>query len=159
MNQCPCGSDKDYSNCCAKYIDGEQSAPSPELLMRSRYTAYTLARMDYIRKTMQGKPLKEFDERSGRLWAKKVAWINLKIINSSMASIDKGYVEFAANFVENDRIHTLQEVSEFHCEQGVWFYVDGVLKPQEPGKQPILRNTPCPCGSQKKFKNCHANRH
>jgi len=156
MNLCPCGSQKSYSDCCAWFIDGNQAAPTPERLMRSRYTAYSLARMDYIQKTMRGKALQGFDEQAAERWAKKLVWLRLEIMDTSMATEDKGFVEFKASYVQKDRLHDLQEVSEFHRENGIWYYVDGELKSQQPGKQLVLRNTLCPCGSQKKFKNCHA---
>ena len=48
MNVCVCGSMKNSELCCAQYIDGEESAPTAESLMRSRYTAYTQGNIDYI---------------------------------------------------------------------------------------------------------------
>jgi SEC-C motif-containing protein len=42
---CPCGSDnKKYTDCCGRYLDGGEAAPTAEALMRSRYTAYALGR-------------------------------------------------------------------------------------------------------------------
>ncbi len=38
---CPCGSNKPYTDCCARYVEGNKHAPTAEALMRSRYTAYT----------------------------------------------------------------------------------------------------------------------
>ena len=37
---CPCGSGKEYGECCEPIIKGTALAQSPEALMRSRYTAY-----------------------------------------------------------------------------------------------------------------------
>jgi len=48
---CPCGSNKTYPNCCGRYVDGNEPAPTAEALMRSRYTAYTLLREEYLRAT------------------------------------------------------------------------------------------------------------
>ncbi|MGQ3891368.1 YchJ family protein [Legionella sp. CNM-4043-24] len=155
MTHCPCGSALTYQNCCGRFIDQLQAAGSPEQLMRSRYTAYSLTRMDYIKKTMRGRPLEGFDEDEAARWANRIIWLSLTILSTSMATGDKGYVEFKARYLENDRVHYLQEVSEFHREQDKWFYIDGELKPQEAEKKAISRNSPCPCGSQKKFKNCH----
>ena len=45
---CPCGSALACAECCARHIDGGIAAPSAEALMRSRYTAYTLGRDDYL---------------------------------------------------------------------------------------------------------------
>ncbi len=45
---CPCGNDKQYINCCGRYLDNAEAAATAEILMRSRYTAYTLEREDYL---------------------------------------------------------------------------------------------------------------
>src|SRR3970282_2574017 len=45
---CPCGSNKKYSECCARYVDNSEPAPTAEALMRSRYTAYTQLAEDYL---------------------------------------------------------------------------------------------------------------
>ncbi|MBU6492427.1 MAG: hypothetical protein KGQ45_06600, partial [Burkholderiales bacterium] len=47
---CPCGGGR-YAECCGRFIDGGQVPASAEQLMRSRYTAYVLARGDYLRAT------------------------------------------------------------------------------------------------------------
>ena len=41
MKSCPCGSQKQYEQCCGPFLDGRAIAPTAEALMRSRYTAYT----------------------------------------------------------------------------------------------------------------------
>jgi SEC-C motif-containing protein len=39
---CPCGLPATYFSCCGRYHQGEQAgrAPTPEALMRSRYSAF-----------------------------------------------------------------------------------------------------------------------
>jgi SEC-C motif-containing protein len=151
---CPCGSQGNYLACCGLYIENTCPAPSPETLMRSRYTAYSLAKIDYIKKTMFGKPLNGFNDAVAKHWATSVIWIGLRIINAPTASAEIGYVEFVAQFMEGRQIKSIHERSEFHCRQGMWFYVDGVQK--QINTISVARNTLCPCGSHKKFKNCHA---
>lgn len=153
---CPCGSNQPYPTCCGPYINQKRPAPTPEALMRSRYTAYSLADMDYIQRSMKGKPLQHFDAVAGARWASKVIWLDLRILEHRMIDTEHGHVTFLARFIEHQRVHYLQENSEFRREQGQWFYVDGVLAERPPEKQPVSRHSPCPCGSQKKFKNCHA---
>jgi SEC-C motif-containing protein len=48
---------------------------------------------------------------------------------------------------------TLSEKSRFVRKDGRWVYVDG--EPQV-SRAKVERNAPCPCGSGKKFKQCHA---
>lgn len=48
MTPCPCVSGKEFDSCCGIYLSGLASAPTAEALMRSRYTAYTKNRYDYL---------------------------------------------------------------------------------------------------------------
>ena len=41
MSLCPCGSGRPYEECCETYIEGRETAPTAEALMRSRYAAHT----------------------------------------------------------------------------------------------------------------------
>ena len=158
MLLCPCGSQNAYENCCGLYLEKQQQAQTPEQLMRSRYTAYTLGRIDYIKNTMKGKALIGFNELDAEQWAKNVQWIDLKVIQSDVTSPDIGFVEFEARFSEQKQVKSIHELSEFHRENGCWFYVNGIHKPtvNKTNKPKTPRNAPCPCGSGKKFKNCHA---
>lgn len=160
MNQCPCGLPTDYLACCGSYIEKQETAKTPEALMRSRYTAYSQARIDYLRKTMLGKPLVGFNDYDTALWAKQVKWLGLQVITSYLDPRNEniGFVEFIASYMEKNAIKTIHELSQFQRHNGSWFYTDSL--PPQTGKstikQKISRNAPCPCGSQKKYKNCHA---
>lgn len=158
MSTCPCGSQITYENCCGLYLEEKQVPQTPEKLMRSRYTAYSLAKIDYIKKTMKGKALIGFNEVEALQWAQNVTWVGLEIIQAKPAEEGIGFVEFIASFNEEDKLKKIQERSEFHQENGVWFYVSGthVSRPRKIKKTSPSRNSPCPCGSGKKFKNCHA---
>jgi uncharacterized protein YchJ len=49
--ECPCGSGLDLADCCGlwhKGLAGGVCAPTPEALMRSRYSAYVLGLVDYL---------------------------------------------------------------------------------------------------------------
>ena len=47
---CPCGSGDPLDDCCGRYHQGHP-APTAEALMRSRYSAYALGLVDYLRDT------------------------------------------------------------------------------------------------------------
>ncbi len=47
---CPCHSGKAYIDCCKPFHDGK-AAPTPLLLMRSRYSAFAMKKIDYILET------------------------------------------------------------------------------------------------------------
>uniref|UniRef100_UPI003563DCE8 YchJ family protein n=1 Tax=Desulfosarcina sp. TaxID=2027861 RepID=UPI003563DCE8 len=51
MALCPCGSGKDYEDCCGPLIKGDRVADTAEDLMRSRYTAHAKKNFDYIFET------------------------------------------------------------------------------------------------------------
>jgi SEC-C motif-containing protein len=156
VDYCKCCSGKKFTLCCEPYLKGVLSPDTPEKLMRSRYSAFSLLNIDYIQETMRGKPLINFDKDSVYLWAKNVAFIKLEIIKTSMDEPNKGCVEFIATFIENDKLNYIHENSEFIKEDCVWYYCDGA---QNPSKNKYIhkipRNSICPCGAAKKFKNCH----
>lgn len=155
MSKCLCGSEKAYEECCGIYHEGK-FAPTPETLMRSRYTAYAMADMDYIVKTMKGKPLQNFEKESVRKWALSVVWRSLSVLKAFQENEKIGFVEFIAEYFEGDKIKVIHEVSEFHREDEIWYYVDGVHPKGSLSKSKnVSRNEPCPCGSERKFKNCH----
>lgn len=152
---CPCGSQKNYSSCCEPFIIGKQKPTTPEMLMRSRYTAYTLAKIDYIKATMRGDALVGFQAIEAERWAKRVCWIRLEVFHSTIENETTGYVEFEASFVDHARLKSIHEHSQFIREEGQWYYVGGTHRPTSQAEKIINRNTTCPCGSQRKFKNCH----
>jgi len=157
MTQCPCGSSKNYQDCCGLFIETDKNADTPESLMRSRYTAYTLANMAYIKKTMRGKPLDGFNEAEAETWAKQDEWAGLEVLKSSMedSNADIGYVEFIASYKDQGKKQSIHELSKFQRIEGKWFYTSGSQPKTKSPKPKISRNAPCPCGSQKKYKNCH----
>lgn len=125
MTNCPCGSKKAYIDCCGLFIDGKQLPTTPEELMRSRYTAFTQTNIDYITQTMKGPAATRLDEEGMRRRAKKIKWTKLEVIASRWDFSSVGFVEFRAFFSRGDEIHALHEISEFHYDNGRWYYVDG----------------------------------
>ncbi|MBN9232020.1 MAG: preprotein translocase subunit SecA [Legionella sp. 40-6] len=152
MPLCPCGSLNAYQECCKRFIDSAMLPETPEQLMRSRYTAYTQGKIDYIQHTMKDKALIDFNPDEAKEWALSVHWMSLKIIDAPSAPESVGYVEFKASYRHQDTINYIHERSEFHKIDKQWYYVDGIMNPP---RHKAPRNSPCPCGSGKKFKNCH----
>jgi uncharacterized protein YchJ len=83
MALCPCGSSIDFDQCCARFITAAELPQTPEQLMRSRYTAYTQANIDYIVKTMKAPANIDFDPVEAKSWAKDVKWLGLEVANTS----------------------------------------------------------------------------
>lgn len=119
---CPCGSTKPYTDCCAHYLEGNEPAPTAETLMRSRYTAYTLGREDYLLETWHP------STRPASLGFEEEApaeWIGLEVKRYEQQDADHASVEFVARYKVNGRAHRLHENSRFVREAGRWLYVDG----------------------------------
>lgn len=125
---CPCGSGQLFANCCEPIISRRKEAITAQQLMRSRYTAFTKANVDYLMKSHSAKtrPIKE--RKSIEKWAKSVNWMGLTIIQTQAggANDEIGYVEFKALYLENGKPQQIHEKSLFERENGIWVYVSGV---------------------------------
>ena len=160
-NQCPCGSGEQYETCCLKFINGSEKPGTVELLMRSRYTAYTKQEIEYIEKTTHPDSLKQFDRESTTQWAKDSQWMGLEIISvkDGLENDEAGEIEFKAKYIEKKVSRTHHEFSTFKKHNGNWYFLTGDKAPQKPivnTAVKIGRNDPCPCGSGKKYKKCCA---
>lgn len=153
---CPCGSEKPYSLCCGMFIEQHSQPQTPEQLMRSRYTAYTMTNLDYIKKTMQGAAALHFDLESAQKRSEHAQWLRLDVLNSYLdpKNSKRGFVEFKAYYRLAKQEHCMHELSEFLLQDGRWYYVDGKIVMEAPAKVKINRNDPCICGSGKKYKKC-----
>ncbi|OAI49394.1 hypothetical protein AYO45_02740 [Gammaproteobacteria bacterium SCGC AG-212-F23] len=92
--------------------------------MRSRYTAYTKANIDYIARTMKGTAKEGFDKAAAKKWAQQVTWLSLKILNTSTTDTH-ATVEFIATYSQQHHLHQLHEISQFEYENGQWYYTNG----------------------------------
>lgn len=158
LNNCPCGSKKTYPECCEPY-HCHVNAPTALALMRSRYSAFCLNKIDYIDITMRDMARTDFDAHDTQTWSASVYWLGLEIINTTDDPNDKhhAFVEFIARFMRKDSLQCIHERSEFKIIDGHWYYVAGSKPTQSQNTKPIkiAKNAPCPCKSLKKFKNCH----
>ncbi len=127
LQYCPCGTGKEYFACCGIFLSEQKNPATPEELMRSRYTAYTQVDVDYLAKTMKSPSADHFDPETTKISAKKIKWVKLKVIKTSQNEA-KGMVEFKAYYFIDGKKYVLHEVSEFHFEDGKWYYTDGILK-------------------------------
>ncbi len=159
MQECPCGSDLSYANCCAPLITGGKRAVTAEALMRSRYTAYVVDAIEYLGETLHPSHRDDHDVAATRRWAANSDWLRLEINSTEGGGEedDSGVVEFSATFREKGVMHTHHEFSNFRRKDGQWYYVDGKI--ESPGtyvhpEPKVGRNDPCPCGSGKKHKKC-----
>lgn len=152
---CPCNSHKPYTECCGPLLSGIRLADTAEALMRSRYSAYVVRDIAYLLRSWHP------STRPDKIDPVAIpAWYELIIIHTEKGqeTDNEGVVEFQAAAFSQKSILRLHEVSRFVKENNQWFYVDGEIKddshPVEGHEPKVGRNSPCPCGSGRKFKKC-----
>ena len=96
--------------------------------MRSRYTAFTQANVDYLMSSHSVKTRLSKERKNIERWAKSVVWIRLTILNTEAgeANNETGNVEFKAFYLENGKPDQIHEKSLFRRENGKWMYVSGI---------------------------------
>lgn len=144
---CPCGTGRSYRDCCRQLHEG-QPAPTPETLMRSRYSAFVLRNSDYLLHTWHPTTRPETLDLDG-----SPDWARLQVISATgtVPEDRHGQVHFRAVYRATGGWGYLEEQSDFAMEQGRWFYLTG--EPREGVLRPG-RNELCPCGSGRKYKAC-----
>ena len=168
---CHCGNELPFENCCQPLIKGIKKAKTAEQLMRSRYSAFVVKDISFLKKTLSNESKKDFDEKSTKEWAEQANWLGLKILSLKKGQeTDKtGVVEFVAKYKISDEVLEHHEVSKFEKNhEGEWCFVDGdghthkegeshqhkVIETYVRPEEKVGRNDPCTCGSGKKFKKC-----
>lgn len=122
--------------------------------MRSRYAAYALGLGDYLVATSSRPPRPgEAEELSA--WGRRVGWAGLEVRarEGGGEGDAQGLVHFVARYVEAGALVSLEERSRFTRGPTGWRYDEGQATT---ARQKLGRNEPCPCGSGKKVKQCHA---
>ena len=123
---CPCDSGSTYADCCGNWHAGLLQglhAPTPEALMRSRYSAYVLGLIDYLLATWHPATA------PGELELPPLKWLGLEVL-LAQSTAQAGVVEFVARCRENGRAQRMHETRRFVREQGRWYYVDGIIEVQ-----------------------------
>lgn len=153
---CPCGTGRPYADCCGPAIEGRIPAPTAEALMRSRYTAFARAAIDYILATHHGRTKDEVSAEGARQWAESSEWLGLEILETHEggATDERGRVKFRARYRQKGTIFEHLEDALFEREDGQWKFVSASTPPAERESAKVGRNDPCPCGSGKKWKKC-----
>lgn len=125
---CPCGDELPLSNCCGRFLAGESYPETAEELMRSRYSAYVLERIDYLRDTLWPKHQPRFDAVATARWAADNHWTGLTVIKvHNGSSVDReGTVLFEARYLAGGQLITHRELSRFRKKAGRWYYVEAV---------------------------------
>jgi len=134
-SECPCGGAAPnprsgakaprFAQCCGRFIDGGEAAPTALELMRSRYSAYVLGATDYLRATWAPSTCSaDLDADTDAPDAPR--WLGLQIKRFAAQDETHAEVEFVARYKVGGRAHRLHERSRFERgDDGRWRYVDG----------------------------------
>ena len=117
---CACNSGKVYTDCCQSYHLETALPPTPELLMRSRYSAYALHLIPYLWDTTHPSKRHLYSKVEMEKWAKSNHWTGLEIVVAK-----KDVVEFKAFYQQGLRQFIHHERSAFKKEGNKWYYFSG----------------------------------
>lgn len=116
---CPCGLGEVYGECCGRWHRGGD-APTAELLMRSRYSAYVVKDAGYLSRTWHSstRPI-EVDLTDSPVFT------SLEVLETTGGSMfdNAGVVRFRAHYRDDGTPGVLDETSAFVREHGRWYYV------------------------------------
>ena len=116
VRRCPCGLPAPYDDCCGRYHRGA-AAPTAELLMRSRYSAFAVRDGAYLLATWHPSTR----PRSVDL-DPAVRWLRLDVLSARGGLLDRtGTVHFRAH----SSAGVVEERSRFARDAGRWCYLDG----------------------------------
>ncbi|NMI01641.1 YchJ family protein [Pseudonocardia acidicola] len=122
---CPCGLPQAYDDCCGRFHAGVSAAPTAELLMRSRFSAFAVGDEAYLRQTWHP------TTRPRRLdLDPEQRWTRLEILGRTGGGMleAEGTVEFRAHYLDHGRPGMLCERSRFVRAGGRWLYLSAVSR-------------------------------
>lgn len=124
---CPCTSKLSYDRCCEPYLTGRALPPTPEKLMRSRFTAYALRKHLYLVETTCEEERAKLDVDELSKYVRAVQCISLKVLKTEGGGPgdETGTVLFHASLQINGKRMLHRELSRFVKTDGRWWYVDG----------------------------------
>lgn len=121
---CPCGRGRPYAQCCGPLHAGAPAADA-QALMRSRYCAYVLGDVDYLRASWHGSTRPDELDLGD---AAATRWLGLEVKRHVQADADHATVEFVARYrLGGAPAVRLHELSRFVREDGRWYYLDGAF--------------------------------
>lgn len=130
--------------------------------MRSRYTAFVRADVDWIVASHHPDTVDEVDRDDIERWARDSEWLGLAIRSTEDGGPgdDEGSVQFRARYRALGRQVDHVEEARFVRDGGAWRFHSVIEADDGPQFVPVTprssvgRNDPCPCGSGRKHKRC-----
>jgi SEC-C motif-containing protein len=123
---CPCGLGPPFPECCGRWLQAGAAAPTAELLMRSRFTAFALGDAAYLLRTWHPSTRPRTLDLTGG-----PRYTRLEVLETSGGTMfdGEGTVRFRAHYLDGRSPGVLAETSRFTREDGQWFYVAAVDDP------------------------------
>lgn len=124
---CPCTSKSTFDKCCEPYLTGRKVPETAEALMRSRFSAYAMRKVDYLIATTCEEERSKLDREELESYCRTISCISLKITQTEAGGPgdETGTVLFYASLQANGKRMLHRELSRFIRENGRWVYVDG----------------------------------
>jgi len=130
LTPCPCGRTDPQqgkkgrvlalARCCGLHLGEPSRIPDAEALMRSRYTAFVLGRVDHLTLTWHPSTLPaDLALEPGQ------KWLGLEVRQHRQLDATHAEVEFVARSRVGGKGVRLHERSRFVHQNGQWWYVDG----------------------------------
>jgi len=125
---CPCGSGKTLEVCCGPFVEGTSLPETAEALMRSRYAAYALRNIGYLKDTLWPKYQDGFDAVETSKWAAENHWTGLSVLRTEKGGKGdrEGTVLFEAKYLSGGELKVHREQSRFRKKAGRWYYVEAL---------------------------------
>lgn len=121
---CPCTSGKKYKKCCRRYHSG-QPAPSPEALVRARYSAHAIGNVDFLMATVHPESPR-YGANQLRWRAQIEAFVNFnRFPGMEILAVEDDHVTYWANVFMANYDNSFTEEAEFRQHEGDWHYYDG----------------------------------
>ena len=132
-NDCPCGLGASLKSCCGRYLTGAVEPPTPESLMRSRYTAYATGAVEHLWRTLDA----EHPDRAGdqaawllelRPYCRRMKFLGLTVSASTPPDAEGvASVTFAVRLFESGADRSFGERSLFRHDGTGWRYWRGTV--------------------------------
>jgi SEC-C motif-containing protein len=120
-----------YPTCCGRFIVGGEAPATAAELMRSRFTAYGEAAVDYLVRTTAEPARAALDPAVIAEHCRQTRLVKLEILRTEAggAADETGVVEFRATLRHGGQKYEQHERSRFARDpvDGRWVYVDGEI--------------------------------
>lgn len=123
MQKCPCGQQKSYTICCETIHNNPHKALTAEQLMRARYSAFSLQKINFLYDTYYPTVRSSQSKTAIQNWARENKWLRLEILESTQNHVE--FKAFYINSASNLELH--HEISTFKQLNGSWYYLAGEI--------------------------------